>query len=99
VGGGVEVAQHNGAQADGLHHARLAVDGDDVAHPHLVFEDEEEAGDDVAHQVLGAKADGEADDAGAGEDGVMLMSSSRRTISPAMPITTVVIIQPGCGRP
>ncbi len=41
--------------------------GGDVADADLIFEDEEEAGDDVADQRLRAEADGQADDAGAGE--------------------------------
>ena len=39
----------------------------DVADAHLILEDQEEAGDHVLDERLRAEADGEADDAGAGE--------------------------------
>ena len=61
------VAQHDRAQVDRLDQAADPVDRGDVADAHLVLEDQEEAADDVAHQRLGAEADREADDAGAGQ--------------------------------
>ena len=65
--GALLVAQHDGAQVDLLDQPALPVDDRVVADAHLVFEDDEEAGDHVAHQGLGAEADRQAGDAGAGQ--------------------------------
>ena len=63
-----DVAQHDRPQIDLLDAPGHAVDARAVADAHLVFEDQEEARDDVAHEVLRAEADGQAGDAGAGEN-------------------------------
>ena len=80
VHGAFLVAQHDGPEVDGLDEPALSVDDGDVADAHLILEDQEEAGDDVAHERLRAEADGQPDDAGAGErrGGVHAQLAERR---------------------
>ena len=61
------IAQHDGAEVDCLDQPAGAVDPGDVADADVVVEDQEEAGDEVLDQRLRAEADGQADDAGAGQ--------------------------------
>ena len=64
----VEIAQTHVAQRHFLDQAALAGDLDDVALPHLVVEQQEEAVEVVLDQALRAEADRDARDAGGGED-------------------------------
>ena len=66
--GAVEVAQPRDPQADRLDGAARLAEVDDVADAVLVLEDHEDAGQEVLDQALGAEAEREADDAGAGDD-------------------------------
>ena len=66
--GAVDVAQAGRAQADGLDDAGRLADVDDVADAVLVLDEHEDAGDEVLHEALRAEADGDADDAGAGDE-------------------------------
>ena len=63
----VRIAQIDESQRDVLDGAFGGADANDVAERELVLELEEEPGDEVAHEALRAEGDGEADDAGAGE--------------------------------
>ena len=76
----VAVAQDDGAQVDLLDDPGDAVDPRQIADPHLILEDQEEAGDDVAHQVLRAEADRQPGNAGAGQDRQDVDQSSRSSI-------------------
>ena len=67
VNGAFLVPEDGRPEVDGLDEPTLPVDDGDVADAHLILEDQEKTGDDVAHQRLRAEADGEPDDAGAGE--------------------------------
>jgi hypothetical protein len=53
---------------DVLDGALDVVDLDDVAHPVLILEDQEEAGEQVLDQALGAEGHRDADDSGRGQD-------------------------------
>ena len=64
----VDVAQPGDAEADGLDGAAGRAQVDDVAHAQLVLEDHEGAGQEVLDEVLGAEAQGDADDPCAGDD-------------------------------
>ncbi len=61
-------AQRHGAHADRLDHPGAAAEVDHVADPDGVAEQDEEPVDDVLDELLRAEADGEADDAGAGQE-------------------------------
>ena len=61
------VAQLDRAQAEGLDRALVAAALDVLADPEGVVEQVEHAADDVLDQRLRAEADGDADDAGAGD--------------------------------
>jgi len=63
----LEVAEDDRPQVDLFDEPAGAVDHRDVAHPHLILDDEEEAGDHVADQRLRAESHRKADDAGAGQ--------------------------------
>jgi hypothetical protein len=68
--GAVDAAQPRGAQADGLDGAgRGGVEVDDVADAELVLDEDEDARQEVLDQRLGAEAQRDADDAGAGQQG------------------------------
>ena len=58
--GALAVADHDRPQVDLLDDAGDAVDPGEIANPHLILEDQEEAGDDVADQVLRAEPDRQA---------------------------------------
>ena len=66
------IAQPGGAQRHRLDRAvtgcRWLADVDDVADAVLVLDEHEDAGEEVLHQALGAEADGDAGDAGAGDE-------------------------------
>ncbi len=66
--GAVDIAQPGHAQADRLDDAGGLAEVDDVTDAVLVLEDHEDAGEEVLDEVLGAEAEGDADDAGAGDD-------------------------------
>src|SRR5262245_17290248 len=63
-----DVPKHDGAQVDLFDAAGDAVDASQITDADLVLEDQKEARDDVAHQILRPEADGQAGDAGAGQD-------------------------------
>ncbi len=62
-------AQADGADRDVLDRARQSRHRDVVADLDGVLEQQKQAGDEVLHQLLRAEADGNADDAGAGQQG------------------------------
>ncbi len=62
-----EVAQADRSDGQALDHAALAVDHRDVADIDRAFHQDEGAGDHILHQALRAKAERQADHAGAGE--------------------------------
>ena len=66
--GAVDVAHPGDPEADGLDGADGLAEVDLVADAVLVLEDHEDAGQEVADQALGAEAERDADDAGAGDD-------------------------------
>jgi hypothetical protein len=55
-------------EADGLDEPPCPVDNRDIADPHLVFHHHEESADQVADEVLRAKAYGQPDNPGTGQD-------------------------------
>ena len=61
-------AKRRGAQRDVLHGAGLIEDGDRVAEPEGLLEQQPDAGEHVAQQVLECEADRDCADAGGGED-------------------------------
>ena len=61
------MAQLHGAQREALHRALVARRLDVLADPEGIVEQVEDARDDVLDERLGAEPDGDADDAGAGE--------------------------------
>jgi hypothetical protein len=63
----VEVAEGRGAQSHPLDLADLAVDVDPVADAVLVLDEHRDAGQHVAHELLGAEADHDPQQAGAGQ--------------------------------
>ena len=63
----VLAAQHRRAQRDPLDRAGRHAEVDDVADAVLVLDQHEQAGDAVLDEVLGAEAEGDAGDAGAGD--------------------------------
>ena len=69
VNDAIEAAEDCGAEVDFLDLAAGAIEDADVVDADLVFDEHEEAADDVLDKGLGAKAEGDAGDAGAGEDG------------------------------
>ena len=68
VDGAVDGAEADSADGEGFDSAAEAGEGDDVADLHGVLEEEEKAGNEVLDEFLRAKADGDADNAGAGEE-------------------------------
>ncbi len=65
--GAIGGAQANGADRHVLHSARQPRDADIVADLDTVLQQQKQSGDQVLNQLLRAKADGDADDAGAGK--------------------------------
>ena len=63
-----DVAQPGRAQADGFDDACGLAEVDDVADAVLVLDEHEDARQEVLHEALRPEADGDADDAGAGDD-------------------------------
>ena len=77
--GALDVAQDDRPQVDRLDDPFGPIDRRRVSDPHLVLENQEEPADDVAHERLGAEADRETGDPGAGQDaGVMSRPNSRQ---------------------
>ncbi len=66
--GAVDVAHPGDPQAHRLDGPDGLAEVDLVAHAVLVLDDHEDAGEEVADQALGAEAERDADDAGAGDD-------------------------------
>ena len=60
-------AQHRAAQRDLLDGAGRLAEVDDVADAVLVLDEHEQAGDAVLDEALGAEAEGDAGDPGAGD--------------------------------
>ena len=69
MGGAVLGFEDSQAQTHVNDFAFYAHDLDGITYGVLFFQDNEEAGDQVSDQVLGAEADGQAQDAGAGDQG------------------------------
>ena len=63
-----QIAQHDRPQLDRFDEPADPIDLGDITDADLVLQNDEEAGDQVLDQGLGAEADGQAKDAGAGED-------------------------------
>ena len=66
--GAVDVADAGHAQADVLDGADRLAEVDLVAHAVLVLDHHHHAGEEVLDEVLGAEADGQTEDTGAGQD-------------------------------
>ena len=86
----VLAAQRDRPQTNGLHQTRLAIDRDDVPEANLIFQNQKEPRDDVTNEILRAKADGEAGDAGAGQNRTMSTLNSESAINVATPRTSSV---------
>lgn len=73
VGNGHErsasVAQNGAAQGQDFDAPRDVSNLDCITHDELVFEDDVEAGDEVSDEILGAKTDGDASEAGESKGG------------------------------
>jgi hypothetical protein len=62
-----EIPEHDRFQADFFHEPAFARNLDDIAHPDLIFQENEEPADHVLYQTLGSKTDRQSDDPDGGE--------------------------------
>src|SRR5690606_22547157 len=65
----LQVAQEHGAHRHAFHDSRMTGDQDHIPHGNRILDEDEDASDDVLDQGLGTKADGQAHDARARQQG------------------------------